>query len=73
MRPPPVGAPLWRRRGAVPGTYEDWTVPELKQRAKELGLSGYSGKNKRSLIDDAARPRKQTHVPMMRVTNEEKK
>ncbi|BDD82589.1 hypothetical protein TPB0596_23520 [Tsukamurella pulmonis] len=32
-------------------SYEDWTVDELKARAKELGLSGYSSKRKGELID----------------------
>ena len=39
------------RKGGESGSYDDWTVPELKSRAKELGLSGYSKKNKGELID----------------------
>ncbi|WP_341947647.1 Rho termination factor N-terminal domain-containing protein [Microbacterium sp. LWH11-1.2] len=38
------------RRGGESGDYEDWTVPKLKKRAKELGLTGYSGKRKSELI-----------------------
>lgn len=38
------------RKGGESGDYEDWTVPELKKRAKELGLSGYSRKRKSELI-----------------------
>lgn len=38
------------RRGGASGDYEDWTVPDLRARAKELGLSGYSGKRKSELI-----------------------
>ncbi|MFK4730254.1 Rho termination factor N-terminal domain-containing protein [Agromyces mediolanus] len=38
------------RKGGSHGDYEDWTVPELKKRAKELGLSGYSGKRKAELV-----------------------
>lgn len=30
--------------------YEGWTVAELKKRAKQLGISGYSGLNKEDLI-----------------------
>ena len=30
--------------------YEGWTVVELKKRAKQLGVSGYSGLNKEKLI-----------------------
>lgn len=30
--------------------YEGWTVVELKQRAKQLGIAGYSGLNKERLI-----------------------
>jgi hypothetical protein len=30
--------------------YDDWTVPQLRHRAKELGLRGYSGKTKAQLI-----------------------
>ncbi len=33
------------------GDYEDRTVKELRARAKELGLTGYSGKKKSELID----------------------
>jgi hypothetical protein len=38
------------RRGGESGDYEDWTVSELRKRAKELGLTGYSGKRKAELI-----------------------
>lgn len=30
--------------------YEGWTVMELKKRARQLGISGYSGLNKERLI-----------------------
>ena len=39
------------KKGGRSGAYQDWTVPELRKRAKELGLSGYSGKTKRELIN----------------------
>ncbi len=38
------------RRGGESGSYTDWTVPELKDRARELGLHGYSDKRKGELI-----------------------
>lgn len=38
------------RRGGDAEDYEDRTVAELRRRAKELGLSGYSGKKKAELI-----------------------
>jgi hypothetical protein len=38
------------RKGGKSGSYDDWTVPELKKRAKELGLSGYSGLPKKKLV-----------------------
>lgn len=38
------------RRGGEAGDYEDWTVAELRKRAKELGLTGYSNKRKAELI-----------------------
>ena len=38
------------RKGGKAGSYADWTVPELKKRAKELGISGYSGVTKDTLI-----------------------
>lgn len=37
-------------KGGKAGSYDDWTVGELKKRAKELGLSGYSGLAKDELI-----------------------
>lgn len=38
-------------QGGKSGSYEDWTVPELRQRAKELGLTHYSGKKKSELVE----------------------
>ncbi len=39
------------RKGGEHGSYEDWTVEELRDRAKELDLENYSDKNKDELID----------------------
>jgi hypothetical protein len=30
------------------GSYQDWTVPQLKKKAKELGSTGYSKLNRAS-------------------------
>ncbi len=38
------------RRGGKAGDYDDWTVDRLRKRAKELGITGYSGKRKSELI-----------------------
>ncbi|MBO9627710.1 MAG: Rho termination factor [Microbacterium sp.] len=37
-------------RGGRHGDMEDWTVARLKDRARELGLHGYSDKRKSELI-----------------------
>jgi len=39
------------RKGGRSGDYEDWTVKELKAKAREIGLKGYSDKRKSELID----------------------
>jgi hypothetical protein len=38
------------KKGGKSGSYEDWKVEDLRKRAKELGMSGYSGKNKSELV-----------------------
>lgn len=38
------------RRGGESGSYEDWTVDDLRTRAKQLGLKGYSRRRKAELI-----------------------
>lgn len=38
-------------QGGRAGSYEDWTVDDLRSRAKELGLAGYSDLTKDELID----------------------
>ena len=38
------------KKGGKSGSYEDWKVEDLRKRAKELGLSGYAGKNKSELV-----------------------
>lgn len=44
------GASKIGKKGGESGSYDDWTVPDLKKRAKELGLTGYSAKTKSQLI-----------------------
>jgi hypothetical protein len=44
-----VAGPRWKK-GGQSGSYDDWTVDDLRKRAKDLGLSGYSGKNKPQLV-----------------------
>lgn len=39
------------QRGGKAGSYEDWTVDELQDRAKELGIEGHSQMKKDELID----------------------
>jgi hypothetical protein len=38
------------RKGGKAGDCGDWTVPQLKAKAKEIGLTGYSAKKKSELI-----------------------
>lgn len=39
------------KKGGKAGTYEDWTVAELRDKAREVGISGRSTMNKGELID----------------------
>jgi hypothetical protein len=38
------------KKGGKSGSYDDWNVEDLRNRAKELGISGYSGKKKSELV-----------------------
>ncbi len=38
------------RRGGKSEPYQDWTKEELEERAKEIGIEGYSNMNKQELI-----------------------
>lgn len=44
------GRSIVGRAGGESGSYDDWTLDDLRSRAKELGIKGYSDKNKRELI-----------------------
>jgi len=39
-------------KGGKSGSYDDWKVDDLRKRAKELGLHGYSSKKKSELISE---------------------
>lgn len=39
------------RKGGTSGSYEYWTVEQLRGKAREIGLKGYSSKHKQELID----------------------
>jgi hypothetical protein len=38
------------KKGGKSGSYDDWKLEDLRKRAKELGISGYSGKKKAELV-----------------------
>jgi hypothetical protein len=38
-------------QGGKSGSYDDWTVADLRKRAAELGIEGRSGMRKAELID----------------------
>lgn len=39
------------KRGGEAEPYDEWTMKELRERAKELGMTGYSKLRKADLID----------------------
>ena len=39
------------KRGGKSGSYEDWSVDELQDRAVEIGIEGRSDMSKKELID----------------------
>jgi hypothetical protein len=38
------------RKGGKSGSYDDWTVADLRKRAKDLGMTGYSSLPKAKLV-----------------------
>jgi hypothetical protein len=38
------------RKGGQSGNYDDWTVPQLRAKAKQIGITYYSGMRKSELI-----------------------
>lgn len=45
------GASAVGRKGGESPAYEQWSVDELRGRAKELGVTGYSAKRKAQLFE----------------------
>lgn len=45
------GSATVSRRGGEAGSYDDWTVTKLRQRAAELNITGRSKMSKSELID----------------------
>lgn len=45
------GSSTVSRRGGEAGSYDDWTVKKLRDRAAELNIAGRSKMNKSDLID----------------------
>ncbi len=39
------------KKGGESGSYEDWTVDDLQDRARELGIEGRSAMDKDELVD----------------------
>jgi activator of HSP90 ATPase len=39
------------KRGGTSQSYDDWSVSDLRERAKEIGIEGRSSMNKSELID----------------------
>ncbi|WHP18598.1 Rho termination factor N-terminal domain-containing protein [Cellulomonas sp. ES6] len=39
------------RKGGESGSYEDWTVADLRKRAAEIGIDGRSSMRKSELVD----------------------
>ena len=38
------------KRGGEAGSYEDWKVPDLQRRAKQVGITGRSAMTKKQLV-----------------------
>ena len=39
------------RRGGRSGSYEDWTVDDLRKKARQVGIEGRSKMSKKELVD----------------------